>query len=218
MARTLLAEEYKKVYAESIGSFEIQQVHRNALQYLNPTSGEKILDVGCGRGELVLLLQEAGSEAVGLDYLPEAIQLAQQNVPKAEFLTGDVTALPFPSQRFYKITALGVLSYLSELDLEKAFSEFSRVLKPGGMLLIRTTQPLNRVGTWILRLVRPGYRSKSNYCTKRFLTAALIKQGFTVNQIWTSLDEKPQIPTLKRALLKLLHPFFASMWIKATKQ
>ncbi len=113
------------------------------LEYLE--SGERVLAVGCGDGRLALeCALRKNIRILGLDDDPKMIEAAQANRYKvrlrlqgtAKFEAGDVAKLEFCREIFDKVAAFGSLTGLAEAGrLEAAVAEWSRVLKPGGLLL-----------------------------------------------------------------------------------
>src|SRR6478672_4427500 len=69
--------------------------------FVQPAGDERALDVGTGAGALALALAPVVREVVGLDPVPELVELARERAaPNAEFVEGDGTALPFPDGDF----------------------------------------------------------------------------------------------------------------------
>ncbi|OGY12939.1 MAG: hypothetical protein A3A58_00680 [Candidatus Blackburnbacteria bacterium RIFCSPLOWO2_01_FULL_41_27] len=101
------------------------------------THGKKslnILDAGCGTGMLAKKLQTIG-RVTGVDISPEAIKYAKKRRVKVRLAS--VTELPFNDNTFDLIVSIDVLYHqLVNNDL-KAFSEFKRVLKPSGILILK---------------------------------------------------------------------------------
>jgi ubiquinone/menaquinone biosynthesis C-methylase UbiE len=106
---------------------------------LSRTDGVRLLDVGCGRGGPVThLATEYGFDVTGVDLVPYNLQQARANARDrdvdAEFVLGDATALPLGSSVFPVAIALDALVYVP--DEAAAFDELSRVLAPGGHLVV----------------------------------------------------------------------------------
>lgn len=114
----------------------------SVLAHLGVSEGERILDLGCGRGNDTLAAAGmAGSSgmAIGLD-LTEAMVLAarkaawESGAGNAVFLTGDIEALPFEDGSFDGIISNCVINHAR--DKSRVFREIYRVLKPGGRFVI----------------------------------------------------------------------------------
>lgn len=105
-----------------------------ALRY-GPRSG-RVLEIGCGLGHLLSWLVDR-YQAVGADINNWALSQARQNVPQADFclLTADDLGA-FPTGVFQIVISKHVVEHLE--NPEKAIAENSRVLSPGGILLMAT--------------------------------------------------------------------------------
>ncbi|HLH21448.1 MAG TPA: class I SAM-dependent methyltransferase [Chloroflexota bacterium] len=95
----------------------------------------RVLDAGCGTGGTTAWLRRYG-EVVGVDRAAEAAPFW----PAAglrRMARGSIAALPFRSESFTLVTCFDVLYHRQVLDEESALAEFSRVLRPDGLLLLR---------------------------------------------------------------------------------
>ncbi len=93
-----------------------------------------ILDLGCGTGGTTIALQKYG-RVTGVDFSPEAIKLASR-YPINNLLLANANHLPFPSSKFDLVVSLDVL-YHKAVNVNKTLKEVFRLLRPGGILLIR---------------------------------------------------------------------------------
>jgi demethylmenaquinone methyltransferase/2-methoxy-6-polyprenyl-1,4-benzoquinol methylase len=109
-----------------------------AEQVVQP--GARVLDACCGTGELALEAERQGGLVTGLDFAPRMLERARRKSATAEWVQGDVLALPFPAGVFDAATVgFGVRNVA---DLERALRELRRVLRPGGRLaILELTQP-----------------------------------------------------------------------------
>lgn len=115
------------------------RVGSTLARHLSATDGVRLLDVGCGRGgPAIHLADRFGFRVTGLDLvsynIAQAIENAQSQGSTAEFAVGDATQLPFFSNSFPACTAIDSLVYLSHRAT--VFEEISRVLEPGGVVVL----------------------------------------------------------------------------------
>lgn len=116
----------------------LSPLKRRQLARLAPGPGQRVLDVGCGRGEVLLACAEAGAEVAGIDYAEAAVRISRDTVPAAEIVQGDVTALPWPDASFDAVLSGDVIEHLVPADADGMLREIHRVLRPGGRLVIHT--------------------------------------------------------------------------------
>lgn len=93
-----------------------------------------VLDAGCGTGGTTRLLARWG-RVTGLDYTSLALDLAGRR--GLRLVQGSVASLPFADGSFDLVTSFDVLYHLGVRDDVRALREFHRVLRPGGILLVR---------------------------------------------------------------------------------
>ena len=95
-----------------------------------------ILDAGCGSGYGLELIEKEFHplKLYGLDLLPEQVLRAQKRSLKAKITIGDIRSMKFPKMKFDMVFVFTVLHHIPEYP--QALKEISRVLKPGGFLLI----------------------------------------------------------------------------------
>jgi SAM-dependent methyltransferase len=107
------------------------QVHSFVL----PTGDERAIDVGCGAGALALALAPHVREVVGVDQVPELLELARERAPaNAEFVEGDATGLAFDDASFDLAGTLRTLHHVRRPEL--VLAELARVARPGGRVLV----------------------------------------------------------------------------------
>ena len=108
--------------------------------------GMCVLDVGCGRGEILRHCARLGADAYGIDYAEVAVDLSQDLLQsesgpapgKTGVYQADAKHLPFPSARFDRVLMFDVVEHLYPWELDAALAETKRVLKPGGMFVVHT--------------------------------------------------------------------------------
>ena len=103
------------------------------LEWLDPRPGERILDVGCGTGQLAAGVAETGAKVIGLDASDAMIDQARRNYPGLEFVTGDVRTMTY-SREFDAVYSNAALHWVREADT--AARAMAAALKPGGRLVV----------------------------------------------------------------------------------
>src|SRR5262249_55171544 len=103
--------------------------------FVAPQGDERALDLGTGAGALALALSPLVREVVGVDPVPELIELARaRSLPNAEFVIGDGEALRFPGAEFDLSGTHRTLHHVARP--ERVVAELARVTRPGGRVLV----------------------------------------------------------------------------------
>ncbi len=98
---------------------------------LDPQSGERILDVGCGDGTLTARLAATGADVVGIDASPVLVEVARAR--GLDVLLGDAAAMTFDGE-FDAVFSNAALHWI--LDYDAVASAMFRALRPGGRLAV----------------------------------------------------------------------------------
>jgi trans-aconitate methyltransferase len=110
----------------------VWQFGEGVVEVLNPQPGERILDLGCGTGQLTAKIAASGADVVGLDSSPEMVGQARQNYPQLRFMLADATALPYESE-FDAVFSNAALHWM--LDGAAVAAGIARALKQGGRFI-----------------------------------------------------------------------------------
>jgi SAM-dependent methyltransferase len=144
----LLAIASSCLYTTRRGKFV---VWADLLNRLNLRGDERILDLGCGRGAVLLMAAQhlTTGKAVGVDIWRNWDQsgnaadatrrnaIAEGVADRIELHTGDITALPLEDNRFdLVVSSLAIHNISGRVGRDKALVEAVRVLRPGGRLVI----------------------------------------------------------------------------------
>jgi ubiquinone/menaquinone biosynthesis C-methylase UbiE len=146
------------------------------LNQLRISKDMRVLDVGCGRGDIALYLGKNLNEVFGIDYSKEAIGIAnsiknnfsKSMQKKVHFMVMNIKKLSFPDNYFDVVICIDVLEHLYKEEAEYALREMKRVLKKNGILFLQTginkllydftykyyIFPMNKILTKIDMLVR----------------------------------------------------------------
>lgn len=127
----------KAVYREVTGP-DARQI---AVDEVLRGAPDRVLEVGCGEGELAERLASVVSEVVAIDQSPRMVELTRKRGVDAR--VADVQELPFPDASFDAVLAAWMLYHVPDLD--RGLSEIRRVLRPGGRL-VATTNSADHLG------------------------------------------------------------------------
>jgi SAM-dependent methyltransferase len=132
-----------------------------ALQLADLKPGMKVLDMGCGKGEVVFHAALSGAETYGLDYSPDSLHLSQGILEllsadarqRTLLVQADAKTIPLPDESLDRILMLDIVEHLYDWELRLALREAWRLLRPDGYLVVHTLP--NR---WALQIGYPLVR------------------------------------------------------------
>jgi SAM-dependent methyltransferase len=208
---------------------------RRNFGLLSIKSGEYFLDVGCGRGEVVIAAGLVGAYATGCDFSLSALFLASRKAIEIErhfgekakvlFVCGSATEIRFINNSFDKILLSEFIEHISEEEAKIVLNRAYDWLKPGGTIVIytypnrwaRKAYPLYRFCMLIWKgitlpatppdTIHPEYRKLHlNEQTLFSLWRNLKKSGFTHIRVW--FDINPPRRTLYRMMWNLGGKYF----------
>jgi 2-polyprenyl-3-methyl-5-hydroxy-6-metoxy-1,4-benzoquinol methylase len=174
------------------------------IMYL-PTSipGARLLEVGCGSGQLLGRMQARGWQVEGVDFDPQAIAAARSKGLQARL--GDLSAQDYPVSQFDTIYLGHVIEHLHEpLEL---LQECYRILKPGGLLVVITPN----AESWGHKRFKESWRGLEpprhlHIFSLRNLPRAIEKANFKMVRASTIATGAYYILTASRALARGIAP------------
>jgi len=201
-----------------------------------PAGPLRILDAGCGTGLMLSWLRRysAGGPTFGLDYSSEALGFSAQRGERG-LVEGSIADLPFPNACFDLVTTFDVLDSFEVADVSKPFGELARVLKPGGVILLRVPAFQYLYGRHD-RAVYTKHRYRTSELQERLAAQGLVVERatyantilFPVAALWRMLtrsvggDPQSDVRPLPRAI-RWLNPVLAALlgieaaWLRHTR-
>ncbi|KAJ5653791.1 hypothetical protein N7490_000794 [Penicillium lividum] len=189
---------------------------RSIAQNIGLSAGDKVLDLGCGRGRVAAhMAQHSGAQVTGLNIDPN--QVAQAKTFNEErglnnnFVVQDFNTLPLPFENesfdaFYQIQALSLCK-----DLPALFKEIFRIVKPGAKISLLdwislpAYEPTNPEHAELMRRVKPLIGAVGTP-TKESLEEALTQSGFEI-----VLSENASIDGLQAPLIDTVDIYFRTL-------
>jgi SAM-dependent methyltransferase len=170
-----------------------------------PRSEIRVLDASCGGGSFISFFAEQGVQVVGADISVQAILRARRNNANVQFVAGSAEeAVPFRDAGFDVVWFGETLAHL--FDGHHALSEFNRVLKPGGQLILTTPYHglIKNVTIALFSFADHYYPDnyRIRFYDRRSLENALKWAGFTAHT-WSGIGRR--------------WPFWKSFFVVATK-
>lgn len=153
--------------------------------------GLKGLDVGTATGRYLMELTNIGHEMTGIDFSEDAISITQSNI-KMNKLSNvidvykmDATNLEFSNDKFDFVTCMmGTICHLDKIQKEKAFKEFNRVLKPGGLLIVTSWNPMGLFTNYLSMYNASEIKNlKKNSLESAQLNQMILETNFYTSQI-----------------------------------
>lgn len=208
-----LADAYTKSYylTDCGGYNEFSKSHgmtmaqrlKDVYKLVGPIPGEKILDIGCGRGELTFALAKAGAKAEGIDYSKDAIAIAKKNFEgkcaNLRYACADIFKIN-NLNTFDKIVMADVVEHIEQKVLDKIYEKISVSISSNGCLIIHTApnkdyyeityprirEQARKLGCWKPSNPRTYYEQLMhiNEQTPRRLETTL-KKYFKYVKVWT---------------------------------
>lgn len=114
-----------------------QPVVWSILEKIEPGAA---LDAACGSGRHARRLVDLGHQVVGVDSSPEMLERAKASLPQAVFHESELASLPLESVSFDLVVCSLALEHVQ--DLSGAVGELTRVLRPGGRMVLSDLHPI----------------------------------------------------------------------------
>jgi ubiquinone/menaquinone biosynthesis C-methylase UbiE len=128
---------YFKFYDTLNESATYRDMVANNVSLLGAGAGDHVLDAGTGTGNIAIELLGRGARVTGTDFTESALELCRQKAPTGTFVFADLSKpLPFDDETFEHAICINVVHLLDDESRALAMSEFHRVVKPGGRVVV----------------------------------------------------------------------------------
>jgi ubiquinone/menaquinone biosynthesis C-methylase UbiE len=125
------AATYTKLYFDDLSDATLFDEFLSLLP-----KGSRVLDIGCGPGNVTKYMAEKGYEAEGIDLSSEMIKIARSKVPDLKFTEMDMRKLTYHPDSFDGLLVSYSLIHVPSVDADKTIAGFKRIVKPGGFIQI----------------------------------------------------------------------------------
>jgi len=143
-----------------------QELLETICDELDIKPGERILEAGCGTGNLALKIKERGAEVIGLDNCKEALEIYRKKDPNAKVVLVDLREkLPFPDNYFDKIASNNTLYIIPKDQQLNVLKGFYRILKPNGKIVISNLKKVWKSSKIYIDGIKDNLRKEGAYPT-----------------------------------------------------
>lgn len=148
-------------------------------------ASSKVLDLGCGTGDQLKILKKYNLDYYGIDPAPSMVDIARKRVASHDKIQNGIAQnIPFSDNSFDLVIMIEVVRYLDLKDINKSFSEVSRVLKPGGKIFCTFVNKWSLDFFYLFQNLRKIFK-RNNYDTKNpyceFFTPNKVKRLYEIN-------------------------------------
>jgi SAM-dependent methyltransferase len=162
----------------------LHPIHLEMISLAELRDGHRVLDVGCGTGNLLRSTgrRHAGAELVGLDPDPKALARAERKARRAGLTVrldrGFAQELPYDDGAFDRVFSSLMLHHLDRASKDALLAEVRRVLAPGGLLVLADARLDDQRHDWGHR--RRGMRDRMRDNVGDAVSRRITTAGFTV--------------------------------------
>jgi len=168
-----------KEYAETFfGEHEKKPKDQKILHRFSIEIGDRrpVWDFGCGPGQTTKYLKDLGIEISGLDLSEKIIEQAKATHPEIHFRKGNILELEFENESIAGVVTFYAIVHFTEEQVEIAFREVFRVLKPGGIFLF--TYHIGEETIHLDEFLGKKVDIYFMFFTNDFISSCLKKSGF----------------------------------------
>ena len=127
---------------------QFSEIEQALLQFIGDQPALGVLEVACGTGHWLGILQTRGHGVTGLDFSAQMLAQAHKSLSGVDLSRGQAEHLPFPPESFDRVFCINAIHHFS--DKPAFLAEAQRILRPGGKVLTVGIDPHRREGQWYI--------------------------------------------------------------------
>lgn len=191
------------------------------MELVGDITGRDVLDAACGTGRYAIPLAQAGARVTGIDVSEVMLDLARQKASEhglsVDLRAADLRQLPFPDASFDVTVCALALCHLPEL--RQAASELSRVLRPGGRLIVSDFHPFCLLIGWRTALHRADvtYWIENHLHLTEDYVSAVLASDLELAELREVVVDESAIPALSEEDVERYRGWPAALVISAVK-
>jgi ubiquinone/menaquinone biosynthesis C-methylase UbiE len=190
--------------AKERNRFYFETVKHLCREHLGDTHAMRILEVGCGTGDILSFLEPASG--LGVDLSPEMVEIARRkhgHRPELDFAVGTAEKLPAENRDFDAVVMCDLIEHVD--DVQQALRAPAAVLKEGGLLFVSTSNPLWAFPLWLLETLRLKMpEGPHRWVPLQEISNVLKREGYVIRRTGYRTLLPVRIPLLSPLLNKAL--------------
>jgi len=170
-----------------------KSLRKRSLELLKLQMGEKVLEIGFGRGTALIEISKAvgeSGEVYGIDLTPEMLRIAKKNLARnhvfnVKLKEGDARNLPYKENYFDVVYMASTLELFDIPDIPTVLNEIKRVLKPTGRVCIVSIPREGREDSLGVRIYEWSHRTFQSFasCRPIYVEDSIQKAGYHIIKI-----------------------------------
>ena len=170
-----------------------KSLRKRSLELLKLQMGEKVLEIGFGRGTALIEISKAvgeSGEVYGIDLTPEMLRIAKKNLARnhvfnVKLKEGDARNLPYKENYFDVVYMASTLELFDIPDIPTVLNEIKRVIKPTGRVCIVSIPREGREDSLGVRIYEWSHRTFQSFasCRPIYVENSIRKAGYHIIKI-----------------------------------
>lgn len=181
--RQIVKDDYNaiaEIYADCYGKIDYCKTYID--NFVSMLSGKRILDIGCGAGQITDYLAQKGFDVIGIDFSQGLLKIARQNFPNLRFVCVDICNYE-QKEKFDGIIAKDMLFHLPDENLIQVLKKIRELLEENGIFCVIMDMPKVSGEQVFVEELNDKYQIYYNYLTPDKLKNLMVQTDFKINSI-----------------------------------